>query len=81
MNIATILTLRCGPMDINEIYEEILPYLADPKSLNEFLEKHKDKSVDQLITELENINSETDPAHQTDLRILLNTLYKHKKKN
>jgi hypothetical protein len=68
-------------VDINEIYEEILPYLSDPKSLNEFLEKHKEKSLDDLVTELENRVSQTDSAHQTDLRILLNTLYKHKKKS
>ena len=67
-------------MDINEIYEEILPYLADPKFINEFLEKHKDNSINEMVAELENIDLETDPAHQTDLRILLNTLYKHKKK-
>lgn len=67
-------------MDINEIYEEILPYLSDPKSLSEFLEKHKEKSLNELVAELENTNSEIDLAHQTDLRILLNTIYKHKKK-
>lgn len=67
-------------MDINKIYEEILPYLADPKFINEFLEEHKDNSINEMVGELEKMISESDSTHQTDLRILLNTLYKYKEK-
>jgi hypothetical protein len=67
-------------MDINEIYEEILPYLADPKFVNEFLEKQNDKDINELIAEVENAISESESTHQTDFRILLNKLYKYREK-
>lgn len=60
----------------DEIYEKILPYLSEPKSIKEFLDKHKDSSLEDMIQEINKLMGETGIPLQTDLRILLNALQK-----
>ena len=60
----------------DEIYEKILPYLSEPKSIKEFLDKHRDSSVEDMIHEINKLMGETGIPLQTDLRILLNALLK-----
>ena len=60
----------------DEIYEKILPYLSEPKSIKEFLDRHKDSSVEEMIQEIDKLMGETGIPLQTDLRILLNALLK-----
>lgn len=60
----------------DEIYEKILPYLSEPKSIKEFLDGHKDSSVEEMIQEIDKLMGETGIPLKTDLRILLNALLK-----
>jgi hypothetical protein len=64
-------------MNLNEIFEEIAPYLSDSKSIKELLDKHKERDVDELIEEINKLISESDMFLKTDLRILLTALLKH----
>ena len=60
----------------DEIYEKILPYLSEPKSIKEFLDRHKDSSVEEMIQEIDKLMGETGIPLKTDLKILLNALQK-----
>ncbi len=60
----------------DEIYEKILPYLSEPKSIKEFLDRHKDSTAEEMIQEINKLLGETCIPLQTDLRILLNALLK-----
>ena len=63
-------------MNIDELYEKVLPYLSDPKAIRDFLEAHKEKSDGDLIKEINRHLSESEALLKTDLRILLNALSK-----
>lgn len=63
-------------MGTDEIYDEILPYLSDPKSIKEFLDTHKESSVEEMIEDINKLMEESDVPLKTDLRILLNALLK-----
>jgi hypothetical protein len=63
-------------INIDEVYEEILPYLADPKSMKQFLDKNTGRSGEELIAEVSRLMEEADVPQETDFRILLNALMK-----
>ena len=63
-------------MSYDEIYEEISPYLSDPKGIREFLDKHKECSVDELIEKINELMADSNTPLRTDLRILLNAILK-----
>jgi hypothetical protein len=60
------------------VYEDVLPYLSDPKTIKDFIEEHKEKSYDELILEINKIITDSQEPYKTDLRIFLNALLKHK---
>ena len=63
-------------MEIKEVYDEILPYLSDPKVVWEFLEKNKGGSREEIIWVIELNLPSSEGSLKTDLRILLNALMK-----
>ena len=63
-------------MSIEEVYEKILPYLSDPKSIKEFLDENKEANVDEIIEDINKLIAESSVPLKTDLRILLNALLK-----
>lgn len=63
-------------MSYDKIYEEILPYLSDPKSIKDFLDSHMESSVEEMIEEINKLMAESVVPLKTDLRILLNALLK-----
>ncbi|UCG68783.1 MAG: hypothetical protein JSV09_13425 [Thermoplasmata archaeon] len=63
-------------MNIDEIFEEILPYLSDPNGIKEFLKAHEESSIDGVIEDINKLLPEADVPFKTDLRILLNALLK-----
>jgi hypothetical protein len=67
-------------MNIEEVYEdvieEILPYLSDPGSIREFLNSHRENSIEMVIEDINNLLVEADVPFKTDLRILLNAILK-----
>ena len=65
-------------MDINLVFEEVLPYISDPIAIKEFIENNHGKDVNELMDEINRILPESEGALKTDLRILLNALLKFK---
>ena len=63
-------------MSIDEAYEEVQPYLSDPKGIKEILDRHKAGNINELIEEINKLMAESDIPLKTDLRILLNALLK-----
>jgi hypothetical protein len=63
-------------MNIDELYEKVLPYLSNPKAIRDFLDTYKESSNEDLIKEINRQLSETEALLKTDLRILLNALSK-----
>jgi hypothetical protein len=63
-------------MDIKEVYEEVLPYLSDPKAIWEFLELNKDGTLSEIIMVIEETLPGSESSLKTDLRILLNAISK-----
>jgi hypothetical protein len=63
-------------MEIKEIYDEILPYLSDPRTIWEFMEKNREGSREEIITVIEMNLPSSEGSLKTDLRILLNALMK-----
>ncbi len=61
-------------MDIKEVYEEVLPYLSDPKAVWEFLKENKEGSMEEIIRVIETNLASAEGSLKTDLRILLNAL-------
>jgi len=64
-------------MSYDDVYEKVLPYLSDPKKVKEFLDKHRESSVDELVGKINQLMTESDTSLKTDFRILLNALSKH----
>jgi hypothetical protein len=63
-------------MNIDGLYEKVLPYLSNPKAIRDFLDAHKESSEEDLIKEINRQLSESEALLKTDLRILLNALSK-----
>ncbi len=64
-------------MNLEELFEEILPYLSDPQTIREFLNLHKKSNREELIEAIDKQIAESDVSLKTDLRILLNAISKH----
>ncbi len=62
--------------NLDEVYEEILPYLADPKGVKKFLDKNIERSGEELIADVNRLVTESNTPQKTDFRILLNALMK-----
>ncbi len=65
-------------MDITDVFEDVRPYLADPEMINDFLKERKDKTIDEIIQNINDTMPGSQGSQKTDLRILLNALLKHK---
>ena len=58
-------------MDIEEIYEEVLPYLSNPKEVKDFLDGHKEHGLEEIVKDINAGIGEMDASLKTDFRILL----------
>ena len=65
-------------MDQDEIYRSILPYLSKPKEIEEFLEKHRGKPLEDIIHAVNEAVEGSKTPLSTDYKILLNALLKLK---
>ncbi len=65
-------------MDQEQIYRSIFPYLSTPKEIEEFLEKHKGKSLQEMIDLVNKALESFKAPISTDYKILLNALLKLK---
>lgn len=63
-------------MNIEEVYEGVLPYLSSPKEVRDFLEGHRESPLEEIIQALNQKMGELDAGLKTDFRILLNALEK-----
>ena len=63
-------------MNVEEVYEEVLPYLSDPREIKEFLERHKESSLEDIIQHIREKMGDSEVGLKTDFRILLNALEK-----
>ena len=63
-------------MDIEKVYEEVLPYLSDPKAIKEFLDMNKEGSEEDIVDVIEETLPISEGSLKTDLRILLNAILK-----
>ena len=63
-------------MNLEEVYEEVLPYLSNPKEVKDFLEEHKGHGLEEIIRDLNAKIGEMEASLKTDFRILLNALEK-----
>jgi hypothetical protein len=63
-------------MDLEEVYEEILPYLSNPKEIKDFLDGHKESSLEDIIKDINVKIGGMEASLKTDFRILLNALGK-----
>ncbi|UCE37773.1 MAG: hypothetical protein JSW00_00565 [Thermoplasmata archaeon] len=65
-------------MNVDDLYEEVLPYLSDPKTIKEFLDGHKENSIEGLVVAVNDLMAKSDTPLKTDLRILLNRMEKYR---
>jgi hypothetical protein len=63
-------------MNLEEVYEEVLPYLSNPKEVKDFLDGHKESSLEEIIKDINAKIVEMEAGLKTDFRILLNALEK-----
>ena len=63
-------------MNLEEVYEEVLPYLSNPREIKDFLDVHKESSLEEIIKDIDKKNEGTEASLKTDFRILLNALEK-----
>ena len=63
-------------MNPEEVYEEVLPYLSNPKKIKDFLDGHKDHALEDVIKDINEKIGRMEPGLRTDFRILLNALEK-----
>jgi hypothetical protein len=61
-------------MNLNKIYQKIAPYLERPEIIKQFLNIHSKTTKKQMIDLIEIEISNSDSVHQTDFRILLNSI-------
>ncbi len=65
-------------MELTDVFEGIRPYLSDPKAILDFIEEHKDNSIDELIQNINDSIHAAQGSQKTDFRILLNAFLKQK---
>ncbi len=65
-------------MELTDVFEDVRPYLADPQAITDFLKGRKDKTIDEIIQDINDALPGLQESQKTDLRILLNALLKHK---
>lgn len=63
-------------MNLEEVYEEVLPYLSNPKEVKDFLDEHKEHGLEEIIKDINKKSGEMETSLKTDFRILLNALEK-----
>jgi len=63
-------------MNLEEIYQEVLPYLSNPKEVEDFLDSHKESSPEEIIKDINQKIGGMEASLKTDFRILLNALEK-----
>lgn len=63
-------------MNLEEVYEGVLPYLSNPNEVKEFLDGLKERSLEEVIMAIDQRMGETGGGLKTDMRILLNELEK-----
>jgi hypothetical protein len=63
-------------MTLEEVYEEVLPYLSNPNDIKDFLEGHKESSIEEVIRDISGKIGDMEAGLKTDFRILLNALEK-----
>lgn len=63
-------------MNLEEVYEEVLPYLSNPKEVKDFLDGHNDHSFEEIIKDINQKIGGMEAGLKTDFRILLNALEK-----
>ena len=63
-------------MNIEEVYEEVLPYLSNPKEVKDFLDEHKERHLEEIIMDINSKIDGMEASLKTDFRILLNALEK-----
>jgi hypothetical protein len=63
-------------MNLEEIYEEVLPYLSNPKEVRDFLDEHKESSLEEIIKDINVKIGGIEASLKTDFRILLNAFEK-----
>ncbi len=63
-------------MNFEEVYEEILPYLSNPKEVKDFLDGHQESSLEDIIKDINVKIGGMEASLKTDFRILLNAIGK-----
>jgi len=63
-------------MNLEEVYEEILPYLSNPKNVKDFLDEHKEHNLEEIIKDINKKIGGMEASLKTDFRILMNALEK-----
>ena len=61
-------------MDLETIYAKIAPYLEKPEFIRNLLQKHSERSIEDLKGIIESEMENIDTISRTDLRILLNSI-------
>lgn len=64
-------------MNLEEVYEEVLPYLSNPNEVKDFLDEYKESSLEEVIMHINKKIGGMEASLKTDFRILLNALEKH----
>lgn len=63
-------------MDLEEVYEEVLPYLTNPREIKDFLNERNELALEYIIKDINEKIAGVEPGLKTDFRILLNALEK-----
>ena len=63
-------------MSLEEVYEEVLPYLSNPKEVKDFLDEHKESRLEDVIKDINGKIGGMETSLKTDFRILINALEK-----
>ena len=63
-------------MDLQQVYEEVLPYLSNPRAVEDFLDGHKESNLEEIIKDINQKIGGMESSLKTDFRILLNALEK-----
>ena len=61
-------------MNMEQIYEEVLPYLSNPRIVRDFLDGHKEHGLEEVIRDINQQIGGMGASLRTDFRILLNAL-------
>ena len=61
-------------MNLEEVYEEVLPYLSNPKEVKDFLDGYNGHALEDIIKDINVKIVGMEASLKTDFRILLNAL-------